>query len=126
MDKRVETLSKDNQSLMEENRQLLCKVKQLQTNKQDLSQKYNETSKKQEQLKKITIKAKTKDVMIGVRQEQIRQSTREKKEQVIDEICDEDSDEEERVIDNKNKYKLQINSIYSEMRSLKNNLRLTV
>lgn len=29
MDKRIQTISQDNQSLMEENRQLLSKVKQL-------------------------------------------------------------------------------------------------
>ena len=86
MDKRVESLSKDNEGLMEENRLLLCKIKQLEKTKQMMMERNKDSLKIEEEIKKLKTKPKKKDILLSVTEEDINEAFNIKKvEHDIDE-----------------------------------------
>lgn len=77
MDKRIDALSKDNQTLRETNRQLSSKVAQVEQFSNRLKENTAQQAKSEEKMKMVTVKPQSKSISVGVTPEDFKEKKRQ-------------------------------------------------
>ena len=124
MDKRIDALSKDNQTLRETNRQLSSKVAQVEQFSNRLKESTTQQVKAEEKMKMVTVKPQSRSISVGVSGEDFKEK---KKQHAIDEPCSLSSSSDSQLdeqITRKTKFKMRIHQMDAEMMTEKNRLRL--
>lgn len=84
----------------------MCKVKQLESTKEMLIERGKDSEKMEEEIKKLKIKPKKKDILLGVTQEELNEALNIRNvEHDIDEEERLEEEEEEESLRNRQKYR---------------------